>query len=437
VIKKYNSSRLALSSALGGLLFGYDTGVISGATLFIRSDLELNSAGIEAVVTAVLVGAMLGSGIAGMLADTFGRKKILVFVALAFIVATLGTSLSKTGLELVICRFFIGISIGISSTVVPLYIAEIADYRDRGRLVTYNQFNITVGILLAYIVDYLLSPFEAWRWMFGFGVIPAFLFFFCMIFSPETPRWLIKAGFLDEAKNVLLSIFSEDEALREFEEIKTGFVKKGQKLQILSPKFRKIIAIGVFLAVFQQITGINTIIYYSPIIFESAGFESASNAILAALVVGGFNVIATWFALKKLDTLGRRPLLLFGLTGMFISLLALGFTFHNDNSGSISIAVVLCLIVYIISFAIGLGPVFWLLISEIYPLQIRGRAMSIATFFNWLSNAIIAATFLTVANYLGKQWVFYLYALNTFIAILFCYLYVPETKNRTLEELSD
>jgi sugar porter (SP) family MFS transporter len=362
-------------SALGGLLFGYDTGVISGAILFIRNDFQLSYSEVETVVSSVLFGAVAGAACAGIFSDQFGRRKLLLFTALLFILASLGSALAINANWLIFSRILVGVAIGISSMTTPLYIAEIAPASSRGMLVSLNQLAITVGIVASYLVDYSLASTESWRWMVGIGIIPAAIFGLGMIFLPESPRWLFKYGYQDQALQVLTFIHGPAVARQEMREIQESIkVPTMTFSQAMTPWLKRALIIGIGLAVFQQLTGINTVIYYAPMIFEFAHFKTASHAILATGIIGVVNVLATIVALWLVDKVGRRSLLLAGLCGMIVSLGILGASFYfphfSDYLGWLTLTT---LILYVISFAVSLGPIFWLLIAEIYPLSIQEK----------------------------------------------------------------
>lgn len=424
-------------SALGGLLFGYDTGVISGAILFIRNEFQLSYFQVETVVSAVLLGAIGGATCAGIFSDKFGRRKLLLFTAILFILASLGSALSINANWLIFNRILVGIAIGISSMTTPLYIAEIAPASNRGMLVSLNQLAITMGIVTSYIVDYSLASTESWRWMVGIGIIPAAIFGLGMLFLPESPRWLFKYGFEDQALQVLTFIHGSEIASQEMKELQESIKIPTMSLnQAMTPWLKRALIIGIGLAIFQQLTGINTVIYYAPMIFEFAHFKTASHAILATGIIGIVNVLATIVALWLVDRVGRRSLLLVGLWGMIISLAILGASFYfphfSDYLGWLTLST---LILYVISFAVSLGPIFWLLIAEIYPLSVRGKAMSIATIANWLANLVVALTFLTLIDLLGAPLTFWFYGAVGVVAWVFSYFLVPETKKMTLEEI--
>ena len=423
-------------SALSGLLFGYDTGVISGAILFVQEDFHLTTFQEEAVVSAVLLGAMIGAAIGGRLADRFGRRTTLIQVALLFMVGAIGTSLAPSPAWLSAGRLVVGIAIGIASFTAPLYISEISPADVRGKLVSLNQLMITIGIVCSYLADYALAGVRGWRAMFGLAAIPAIILLIGLFFVPESPRWFVNRGLRDQARAVLLRVRKPSEVDSELAEIEASLSQQqGGWRELLSPGLRPALIIGIGLAVFQQFTGINTVIYYAPTIFKFAGFQSAA-AILATAGVGIINVLLTIVALWLLDRAGRRPLLLYGLVGMIVSLGVLGFAFLSPDMTPVMAGVsVGSVMVYVACFAIGLGPVFWLMISEIYPLKIRGRAMGVAAVANWGSNLLVALTFLSLLRSIGRPWTFWLYALVGLIAWFFVFRRVPETKGKTLEQI--
>jgi sugar porter (SP) family MFS transporter len=430
---------IAATAALCGLLFGYDTGVISGALLFLKKDFVLSAFAQGVVTSAVLAGAAAGAGFSGRLADRFGRRRMVIAVAILFLVASLITGLAPDVTWLVIGRVLAGVAIGICSYAGPLYISEIAPAIRRGALVSLNQFLITVGILLSYLTDYLLANGEHWRWMFGVAAIPAIILWIGMLALPESPRWLAQQGQPTLARQVLERVRSTEEAEVELALIATH-TGGGQTrwAELLSPAYRPALIIGMGLAIFQQITGINTIIYYAPTIFQLAGFDSAAQSILATAGVGAVNVLMTIVSVRLLDRTGRRPLLLIGIAGMIASLTALGFVFQlGSHSAAFGWLAVVSVMLYVGSFAISLGPIFWLLISEIYPLRVRGVAMGVATMTNWSFNLLVALTFLVLVDSLGPSYTFWLYAVVSISSFLFSYYLVPETKGRTLEEIGD
>lgn len=428
---------IAAISALSGLLFGYDTGVISGAVLFVQEDFRLTTRQEEIVVSAVLLGATIGALIGGRLTDRLGRRTTLLQVAGLFILGAIGTALAPTMLWLSIGRLIVGIAIGIASFTAPLYISEISPPAVRGKLVSLNQLMITIGIVCSYLADYTLAGSRGWRWMFGLAAIPGLILLIGILFVPESPRWYMSRSMKDKAREVLFKMHTPPMAESELTEIEESLKhQEGDWKELLSPRLRRAMTIGIGLAVFQQFTGINTVIYYAPTIFQFAGLRSNSAAILATAGVGIINVLFTIVAVRLLDRIGRRPLLLYGLVGMILSLGVLGFAFTSPNLAQALAAISLvCVMLYVAFFAISLGPVFWLMISEIYPLKIRGRAMAIATVMNWGSNLLVALTFLSLLRSFGRPATFWLYALTGALAWIFVYRLVPETKGKTLEQI--
>jgi sugar porter (SP) family MFS transporter len=424
-------------SALGGMLFGYDIGVISGAIIFIQKQFSLSSGMEEIVVSSVLLGSLVGALIGGMLADRLGRRRLLVFTAIVFGLGAIGAALAPGTTVLITARIIAGVAIGIASFVAPLYISEIAPVAIRGKLVSINQVALTSGIVISYLIDYAFAGAQAWRWMFALAVVPAAAFGIGLIFIPNSPRWLADRGQIDEARTVLKRIRPPDKVEGELDDIQQSLKQqKGHWSELFSPLLRMAMIVGVGLAVAQQITGINTVIYYAPTIFKFAGLSSTSAAILASVGVGVVNVVLTLVAMQLIDRVGRRPLLLVSLAGMTLSLGVLGLAFSLPQlSGSLGWIAVTSLMVYVGSFAVGLGPVFWLMLSEIYPLRIRGRAMSVGTIANWGANLLVALSFLTLTQMLGKAATFWLYGAVSIGAWLFAWFLVPETKGKSLEQI--
>ncbi|MDD5681194.1 MAG: sugar porter family MFS transporter [Candidatus Omnitrophica bacterium] len=427
-------------AALAGLLFGYDTGVISGAILFIKDQFKLSSGAEQGVVSAVLLGAVIGAALSGALADRFGRKNVIIVVAFLFAMGAMGAAFATSVTMIVAFRLVIGVAIGVASYTAPLYISEISPPEARGALVSLNQLMITCGIVVSYLIDYALAAGQhQWRWMFGLGAVPAMILIVGMIALFESPRWLVSRNRVEEARTVLGHIMPAEKMEAEIKSIQNSLtVKTGSWKDVLEPWVRPALLVGIALAFFQQVTGINTIIYYAPTIFEFAGFASHKVSILATVGVGLVNVFMTLVAIWFLDRLGRKPLLYIGLSGMAASLGILGLAFYLPGmAGALKMLTVLSVLLYIASFAISLGPIFWLIIAEIYPLKIRGRAMSLATLANWGFNMVVASTFLTLTEKLGKAGAFWFYAVVCIAGLIFCYLYVPETKGKTLEYIEN
>lgn len=428
-------------AAIGGLLFGYDTGVISGAELFLRGQFALSTFALELIVSGVLVGAAAGALAGGRMADVLGRRKLLIATAIIFAAGAIGCAEAHSVWVLVMSRIVVGIGIGLSSGTVPVYISEVSPAESRGWTVSLFQLAITVGILLAYVVDYAFARAQGWRWMFGLAVVPAAIFALGMLYLPESPRWLARQGQRDEARRVLSRIRGTsdvDDEMRAIESSLQHAHEHGRLSDLFTSSVRPALVVGIGLAILQQVTGINTVIYYAPIIMQSAGIPSASGAILATAGIGAVNVLMTVVSMWLIDRIGRRPLLLIGIAGMAVTLGVLGFAFQGTARSSASTwLAVISVMAYVASFAISLGPIFWLLIAEIYPLRIRTSAEGLSATFNWGSNLLVSLTFLTLLQILGASHTFWLYGLLAVCAWIFSYFLVPETKGRTLEEIEE
>ncbi|GAB3667227.1 sugar porter family MFS transporter [Halopiger thermotolerans] len=438
---------VAALAALNGLLFGFDTGVISGAMLYIRETFELtailgvsmNSSLVEGViVSGAMVGAIIGAAFGGRLADRLGRRRLILVGAVIFFVGSLIMAIAPTVEILILGRIIDGIGVGFASVVGPLYISEISPPKIRGSLVSLNQLTVTTGILVAYLVNYAFSAGGDWRWMLGLGMLPAAVLFVGMLFMPASPRWLYEQGREADAREVLARTRVEhqiDDELREIKE--TIHTESGSLRDLLQPWVRPMLIVGIGLAVFQQVTGINTVMYYAPTILESTGFEDTAS-ILATVGIGVVNVALTVVAVLLIDRTGRRPLLLTGLGGMTVTLGVLGAAFYLPGlSGIIGWVATGSLMLYVGFFAIGLGPVFWLMISEIYPMEFRGTAMGVVTVLNWAANLVVSLTFLRLVDVFGQSGTFWLYGVLSLAALAFCYRLVPETKGRSLEEIEN
>jgi sugar porter (SP) family MFS transporter len=427
-------------AALGGLLFGYDTGVISGAILFITKQFSLSATMEEIVVSSVLVGAVAGAIIGGALTGRFGRRKMIILAGIIFTASALGTALAPTVSWLIAARVVSGIGIGIASFISPMYIAELVPAKVRGSLVAVNMLAITSGIVVAYLVDYAFSSSGGWRYMFGLAAIPSIALIIGMWRLPDSPRWLISKSKVEQARQILQRARTVSDVSPEITDIQKSMEKQGAGglKGLFQPSLRMPMIVGLGLAVFQQITGINTVIYYAPTIFKFAGITAAGPAILAGagltMVMWLFHVLAIFL----MDRVGRRPLLLVGVAGQIIGLAILGAAFQFQQLASFKSYVAIGgLVIYVACFAFGLGPIFWLLISEIYPLKVRGAAMSAVTVTNWALNLVVAVTFLTLVGVLGHAGTFWLYGVIAIGAWVFLYLLVPETKGKTLEQIEE
>jgi len=441
--------KLTVVAALGGFLFGYDTAVISGVVPFITTKFSLTEGLVGYAVGSAIVGCIIGSILAGPISDSLGRKKVLIFTAVLFAVSSIGVALAANLTEFVLFRVVGGIGIGAASMLSPLYISEVAPAKMRGKLVSVYQLAIVIGILIIYFVNYGIAGLGSeqwkvdtgWRYMMASGFVPSALFLVLLFIVPESPRWLIKNNRRDEAMDTLERLNGKQEAVAVADEIASTLnVEEGTIAELFKPGLRKAMIVGMFLALFSQITGINAIIYYAPIIFKNAGFNS-SNALGATALVGIINFIFTWVAIGFIDKMGRKSLLLWGVGGMILSLIGTAYCFHAQVQG---IWVVICIFFYIACFAASLGPIPWVIISEIFPTKTRGVAMSIATTVLWVGTFLISyftplllhseskdQTVLANAGY----HTFLIFLLNAVLLWLFTKFMIPETKQKTLEEI--
>lgn len=421
-------------AAFSGFLCGYHTGVIAGALGFLSSFFHLDRVHQGMVVSIIVMGGAVGALIAGPLADRIGRKKTLIGTSLMFILGALIISFSHSYSLLLLGRGVSGIGLGIATVVVPLYLAEISPSHYRGSFVSLFQLAITIGILCSFSVNLALASQGNWRWMFALGMFPAFfqLMFICLL--PETPPWLMKHGQEKRAFEVMGRLRKDKGWIDEMDATKPPATKKSAWKLLLSPKLRFVLILGFVLSSLQQLTGINTVIYYAPKIFQTAGFTSSSAAITATLGIGTINVIATAVSVWLLDKIGRRTLLLIGPGGMAVSLAVLSFAFFS-NTLSIGTIAIVSLMAYVAFYGIGLGCVTWVVLSEIYPYKVRGKAMTLAIFINWVCNYFVSFTFLDLIEGLGAYGTFLLYALLSAFTVWFVYRFLPETKGKSLQEI--
>jgi len=405
--------------------------------LFIKKDFGgLSSFQQELVTSLLLVGAMVGAFGAGRVADLLGRRLTVLTTAAVFVAGVLLAAFSPAYAVLLIARVVIGLAVGSASVIVPLYIGEIAPPRVRGALVSFNQLAITGGILASYLIDYGLSSSQNWRLMFGLAAIPAGLLFAGMLFQQESPHWLVKQGREDEARRILTRVRERSDIDAEIDEVRELSRQQASPRELLTRGVRPALVVGVLMAVFQQVTGINTVIYYAPTLLHGAGL-GPSASILAEVAVGGINVAMTIVAVWLIDRTGRRPLLLWGTAGVCLGMVgtACAFVGGDHLTGGAAVFAIAALMFYTGSFAVGLGPVFWLLIAEIYPLRIRGQAMSVATIANWGANFVVTVSFLTLLSWIHGVGVFFLFGFLTLIALAYFARRVPETKDRSLQRI--
>ena len=444
--KKYITF-IAFSAALGGLLFGYDTAVISGAIGNLTEYFHLNPVETGWAISSALIGCLIGAFFSDYLSNRFGRKATMLITAVLFILNSIGTALPISFSMFVIFRIVGGIGVGIASMVVPMYIAEIAPPKRRGALVGNYQLAIVIGIVVVYFVNYFIALQGdanwnlniGWRWMFGSEIIPSVLFLVFIFLIPESPRWLFQKGKSTEAIGVLDKLNSPEDAIQVQTEIQNSLHQedKNQWKQLVNPIFKKALLVGIGLSVLQQLTGINAILYYAPEIFKSLG-SSTDVSLLETSILGVVNLIFTLLAIRFVDKMGRKPLLYIGSIGMTIALAAVGLFIHYEAVGN---WVLPFLLLFMASFSISWGPIVWVLLSEIFPNKIRSLALAISVFIQWVANFVVTQFFPSLVE---NQWLktnfngafpFYLFSIVCLISLLFVWKNVPETKNKSLEQM--
>jgi MFS transporter, SP family, arabinose:H+ symporter len=441
---------ITLVASLGGFLFGFDIAVVSGILPLLQKQFALTALQEGWFVSSALVGCIMGVAISGELSDRLGRKKPLLLAAFLFLLSALGCALMPSLTGIIGARIIGGIGIGLASNVVPLYISEIAPARIRGRLITYYQLALTLGILIAYLTNaallnnalahagdntagwlHTILVTEAWRGMFGVGLMPALLFLFGLLFVPESPRWLIRQRRMQEATIILNRINNPIEVQASLQQVKqAGQEAKISYSALLAPQWRKALIIGILLPLFSQFSGINAIIYYGPRILNDAGI-SLENSLTSQIILGGANMLFTLIAIWKVDSLGRRPLYIAGTAGATISLLATGLCFYAGVTG---VPLLVCVLAFLASFAFSIGPLKFVVAAEIFPSAIRGRAMAISIMVMWIADTIIGQltpTFLRI----GTAFTFWLFAFFCLIAFIAVYKLLPETKGKSLEQI--
>lgn len=427
---------IAAVAAMGGLLFGFDTAVISGTINFIQPYFGLSEVGLGWTVSSLLFGCIIGVSTAGQIGDKFGRKKMLMSAALLFLLSAVGSALSTKLYIFLISRFIGGLGVGVASVLSPMYIAEISPAKYRGRLVSLNQLAIVIGILVAFFTNYLLvgTGENNWRYMLLVMAIPAILLFISLFFVPESPRWLITKNEEDVALKVLVKTSNEESANKELESIRQTLQNQEESHyhELFRPGVKSIMWMGIFLAIFQQITGINTVMYYAPKIFSQIG-QNTDAALLQTIAIGGTNLIFTIIGMLVIDRIGRKSLILIGSIGMMIMLLALC-TIYFLNMATAHL-VLIFILGYIAFFAASLGPALWVVVSEIFPNRLRNKGMSIAVVGLWIACTIVTIAFPVMLKALSGGITFLIFALICGINIWYVANYVPETKGKTLEEL--
>jgi len=429
-----------LIASMGGFLFGYDTAVISGAILFIKKQFVVSPSLEGVIISSLFLSAMIGAPLGGTLADKFGRRKVLISAGVFFFVGSLSMALAPSIPVLILGRIITGLSLGTVSIISPLYISELSTSSNRGKMVTFNTLGITFGTLLAYILNYVFSHDGDWRWMFGLEALPAFTFTLGMLFLSETPRWLAIHSLEDKAKRVLQHIRGNKDINEELSAIESSMSKHGSSWgELLKPPVRRAVLLGVALAFCRGLAGFSIILYgYSPTILELSGFKIASFAILATVVIGIVNTVMTFATLALIDRVGRRPLMIVGLIGVTISLTVMGITFMFDGTSEYVKWITLgSLLIYIGAWSVGPRPVFWLLITEIYPTKVRGKAMSLGSLTNWGTTWVVTLTFLPLVGFIGKAGTFWFYGFFAIITLLIFYFLIPETSGQSLEKIED
>ncbi|MHB1568702.1 MAG: sugar porter family MFS transporter [Solirubrobacteraceae bacterium] len=431
--------RISVLAALGGLLFGYDTGVVGGALPLIGKALHLSSSGKSWITGSLLLGAVAGAVMSGYLADLLSRKWTKFISGCIYTLAAIGSALTTSLFTLCVARGVLGLAVGTASFVSPMYIGEQAPKRLRGGMTALNQVAITFGIFLAYLIDYAFSATtHGWRWMFALGAVPGIALAVAMLTVPHTPRWLIEHTRSDEAREVLKRTRKPDDVEGELHDIEdvVGEQRRFKLSDLAGERIRPLLVIGVTMAVAQQLIGINTVIYYGATILGFAGL-SISSSIAQAVFIGLVNLIFAGVAVLLLDRIGRRPPLIAGTAGSVIGLIALGWYFSASSAFQHSHAwiALAAMLFYIACFEISLGPVFWVMIAEIFPLRSRAKAMALCTVFNWLFNFFVSYFFLHLVAAVGRPGTFWIYAGFGVLAIAFFSWRVPETKGRSLEEI--
>jgi sugar porter (SP) family MFS transporter len=440
---------VSICAGISGFLFGYDTGVIAGALHLISTTFGLTSEDYalkEMIVASVPAGALIGAIVSSTASDSIGRRNSIIAASIVF---TLGTAVVALGMKvhaIIAGRLLMGFAVGLSAMIVPMYLSEVSPPRIRGAVVFLFQLAITVGLMSAFVVNYLFAAIESWRWMFAVAVVPSIVLGITMLTLPDSPRWLVLRGREDEAKTNLRRLRGSSDIANELSDIKDSVSRTSGGLRVLfTARFFPLVVITVGLFEFQQLTGINTVFYYAPTIFEAGGFSDKAGALLASVALGCMNVIATLLGVCLVDIVGRRKLLSVGFLGMIVCLGVLGAAFNGwlgdpilpSRGDNIRILMIASALIYVFFFAISLGGVPYVLMAELFPLRVRGAGMATASCANWGTNLVISGTFLTFVNRWGLGNTFWMYMALTFIGFVFAYFLVPETKGRSLEGIEE
>lgn len=432
---KINKKMIFFIGALGGLLYGYDMGVISGALLYLKDDIPLNAYTEGLVVSSMLVGAIVGAGLSGPLSEKLGRRRLVFMISIVFIIGALILALAPTMEILVLGRVIIGLAVGGSTAIVPVYLSELAPTDARGSLSSLNQLMITIGILASYLVNYAFAPIEGWRWMLGLAVVPSVILMIGVIFMPESPRWLLEKRGEKAARDVMKLTYPASEIDHEIENMKKiNQIADNTWTVLKSPWLLSTIIIGSVFALLQQLIGINAIIYYAPKIFATAGFGE-STAILSTVGIGVVNVLVTIFAISIIDKIDRKKLLVIGNIGMVASLLIMSALIWLIGVNSAAWITLLCLTTFIIFFGVSWGPVLWVMLPELFPMRARGAATGIAALVLSIGSLLVAQFFPVLTDVLQVQQVFLIFAVIGIIAMIFVIKFLPETRGRSLEQI--
>ncbi len=430
---------LGFFAAIAGLLFGFDTGIISGALQFIATTFHLTKADTflqECIVASVPFGALLGAICSYRASMFIGRRNSIMVTAILFVIGTLFAALAINVWMIIVGRLIMGFAVGLSAMVVPMYMSEIAPPKIRGAIVFLFQLAITIGLMMAFIMNYIFAAQENWRWMFGVGLIPSIGLVIGVLILPYSPRWLIMKGREQHAIEVLKKLRGHEHIQEELADIKASVKHcQGTLKMVLSKPLRTLVVLTFGLFIFQQLSGVNTILYYAPTVFQNAGYQGNSGAILASVATGVTFVIATIFAVWVVDILGRRKLFAIGFSGMIICLATMGAGFHGWLGDEVKLTSLIAVLGFIAFFGISLGPLCYLMMSELFPLNFKGIGMAIASCANWGSNILVSSTFLTLVNCLGIGNTFFLYAGLTVLGFIFTMTLVPETKGVSLERI--
>lgn len=429
---------VTIVAALGGLLFGFDEAVISGVTPFLGPYFNLNDIALGWTVSSLLIGCIIGVIASGKPGDLYGRRKMLLVAATLFVISAAGSALSTHLWMFIIFRLLGGVAVGAASMLSPMYISEIAPADKRGTLVSLNQLAIVTGDLVAYFSNYLLLPTgeQNWRWMLAVMAVPAFIFLVSLIFVPESPRWLAQKNRKDESFTILRRINGTGAAEAELKAIEDSIATEEPTSykEVFSKRVRYILWVGILLAVFQQVTGINAIMYYAPMIFKSLG-NATDSALIQTAILGGVLFLFTLVAIRWIDKWGRKPLMIWGTVGMAVSLTMVAIAYFLNKLGGY--VILFFFLTYMASFAASIGPVTWVMVSEIFPNKIRSKAMSIAIVALWAANFLVTLTFPVILNRLGGGVAFLIFDVMCVLLLLFVIFKLPETKGKSLEELEN